>query len=116
MSISGEGAKLKSYRTVKVIEGRSEVIDVPRNCFVAAVRVPDCVNGHMTVLGAFSGEPGPVFAEGESLESMVALPNAVIVLYPEVMKPLKCVRFDFVNRSEHEMSMNGEMEVCLLVV
>jgi len=107
---------VKSYKTLKVIDGKSEVYELPRNCFVAAVRVPDCVNGHMTVLGAFSGEPGPVFAEGDSLEAMVALPNAGVVLYPEVMKPLKCVRFDFVNRSEHEMLINGEMEVCLLVV
>lgn len=107
---------MKSYKTLQVIEGKSETLQVPRNCFVAAVRVPECVNGHMTVLGALSGYPAQLFAEGEAVEPMVVLPKSVVILHPDVMKPLQYVRFEFMNRSEHEALINGEMEVCLLVL
>ena len=116
MSISGKGAKLKSYKTLKVIDGKSEVYELPRNCFVAAVCVPESINGTMTVLGSFTGEPRQIFAEGELLEPMAALPGSVIVLYPDVMKPLRFVRFDFAGQSENDPPINGELEISLLVV
>jgi hypothetical protein len=59
---------MKSSKMVAVTNGLSDIIDVPRNCFVAAVRVPSDYQGQINIMGSFGGDVVLVVAEGEIVD------------------------------------------------
>lgn len=101
---------MKSFKQLKVKKGLSDIIDVPRNCFVAAIHVPTDYQGKIGIMGSFGGSLVPVCAEGEAVEVDAVANGAVVVLYPEVMKPLSKVRFVF------DGELTAEIEICLLLL
>jgi hypothetical protein len=101
---------MKSSKMVAVTNGLSDIIDVPRNCFVAAVRVPSDYQGQINIMGSFGGDVVLVVAEGEIVDVNAPTAGSVVVLYPEAMKPLAKVRFVF------DTEITAEIEICLLLL